>query len=59
MAVAIVSLSIQEKNVKRRLIVTDIFYFAAAVMKKNMFNLLLFLFDAKFCVIWTKEVRKL
>ena len=55
MTMAIVSLSIQEKSVKRGLIVTDIFHFAAAVMKKT-FNMLLFLFDAKFCELWTKEV---
>ena len=49
MAEAIVGSSMQEKSVQRGLIVTDIFCFAAAVMRKNMFNLLLFLFDAKFC----------
>ena len=32
---------------------------AAAVMRKSMFNLLLFLFDVKFCELWTKEVRRL
>ena len=32
---------------------------AVAVMEKNMFHLLLFLFDIKFYELWTKEVRKL
>ena len=51
--------SIQEKSIKRGLIVTDALRLAVAVMRENMFNLLLFLFDAKFCELWTKEVRKL
>ena len=61
MNVAITSSGIHKKSVNRGLIVTDIglFRFAAAVMKKNMFHLLLFLFDAKCCELWTKEVRKL
>ena len=46
---AIVSSSVQEKRVKRVLIVTDVLHLAAAIMRENMFNLLLFLFDAKFC----------
>ena len=56
---AIVSSSIQEKSVKRELIETDVLRLAAAVMRENMFHLLLFLFDAKFYELWTKEVRKL
>ena len=58
MTVATVSSSIQDKSVKRGLVVTNIFRFAVADMNKNTFNLLLFLFDAKFCER-TKAVRKL
>ena len=59
MTVAILSSSIQEKSVNRGLILTDVLRLAAVVVTKNMFHLLLFLFDAKFCELWTKEVRKL
>ena len=55
----IVSSSVQEKSIIRGLIVPDVLRLAAEVMRKNMFNLLLFLFDTKFCELWTKEVRKL
>ena len=48
MTVAIVSSSVQKKSVKRELILTNVLRLAAVVMRKNIFNLLLFLFDAKF-----------
>ena len=38
MTVAIVSSSIQEKSIKRGLIVKYVLRVAAAVMRKNMFN---------------------
>ena len=59
MTVAILSSSIQEKNVKRRLMVTDVLRLAATVITKNMFHLLLFLFDVEFCELSTEELRKL
>ena len=33
--------------------------FSCSSNEKNKFNLFLFLFDAKFCEFWTKEVQKL
>ena len=58
MPVAIVSSSVWEKSLKTRLIVTDMLRSAAAVIKK-IFYMLLFLFNAKFCELWTEEVQKL